>query len=166
MTPQQQVALAVNAAIYAGLIAFVLYREMSEHQLRLPRLVLAPAILGLFALQQLGRQHLNLGPATVAFLAANVNIGAAAGVWRGTTFRIWSQAGSVRTKGTTVTLVSWGVLIAVRLPFLAVSHVAKMSEGVVIGELLLALAATFAAQNVVLWLRVGRGATALTAGAR
>ncbi len=46
-----------------------------------------------------------------------------------------------------------GVLIAIRVPFAAASHAANYAQGLVIGELLLALAVTFAAQNAVMWLR-------------
>jgi hypothetical protein len=109
-----------------------------------------------FALQQLGRQDLAFELVTVAFLAVNLAVGLAAGVWRGTTFRIWIDAGVTMTRGTAVTLVAWGVLIAIRLPFAFVSHAARYPQGLVIGELLLALAVTFAAQNVVIWLRAGR----------
>ncbi len=55
-----------------------------------------------------------------------------------------------------VTLIAWGVLIAIRVPFAAASHVANYAQGLVIGELLLALAVTFACQNAVIWLRATR----------
>lgn len=152
----QQVGLVANVAIYIALIGFILYREMTAHQLRLPRLVIPPAVLGLFALQQLSRHGLTIDRSAVAFLGVNLAVGLVAGIWRGTTFRIWSEAGMVMTRGTATTLVSWGVLIAIRVPFALVSHVSKLPQGVVIGELLLALAATFGAQNVVLWLRSSR----------
>jgi hypothetical protein len=152
----EQVGLVVNIAIYAGLIGFVLYRQMTPQPLRGRRLVLLPAALGLLGLQQLGRQHLAADFGTVGFLSFNLSVSFAAGVWRGTTFRVWSEGGTLMTKGTLVTLVAWGVLIAIRLPFAYVSHVANLSQGLVVGELLLALAATFAAQNAVIWLRSGR----------
>lgn len=149
----QQVGLLVNVGIYVCLVAFILYREMSEHRLRPARLVVPPAVLALFAVQQLSRQHLSTDLTTIGLLGLNLAIGVLAGVWRGTTFRIWSDAGTVVTKGTGATLVSWAALIAVRLPFVVVSHTAKLAVGIGIGELLAGLAATFAAQNMVLWLR-------------
>jgi hypothetical protein len=63
------------------------------------------------------------------------------------------------TKGTGLTLVAWAVLLAIRLPIAYASHVANYPQGLVIGELLLALAATFAAQNAVIWIRASRLAT-------
>ena len=164
MTSQQLVGLVANGAIYVGLIGFVLYREMRPHQLRLRRLVLLPAVLGLFALQQLSRQQLTIDLSTVAFLGVNLAVGLIAGIWRGTTFRTWTEAGIVMNRGTVATLVAWGVLIAIRLPFAVVSHSTKLPQGLVVGELLLALAVTFAAQNAVLWLRASR-MTAMVAGA-
>lgn len=156
MTSQQVVAILVNGGIYVVLIAFVLYRQMSRQPLRPRRLVLLPAILGLFALQQLSRQRLPTDISTVAFLVVNVGVSLVLGLWRGTTFRVWSDAGIVFTKGTVATLVSWAVLIAIRIPFAFASHALTFPQGLVIGELLLALAITFAAQNAVLWARAGR----------
>ena len=129
MTSQQLVGLIADGPIYAGLIAFVLYREMSRT---------------------------NSG--------VNLAVGLVAGIWRGTTFRTWTEAGIVMNKGTVATLVAWGVLIAIRLPFALVGRVSKRPQGSVIGELLLALAVTFAAQNAVLWLRSSRLTAAVAGG--
>ncbi len=155
VTSQQIVAILVNGGIYVILIAFVLYRQMTRQPLRPRRLVLLPAVLGLFALQQLSRQRLPTDFSTAAFLVVNVVVSLGLGLWRGTTFRVWTDAGLVVTKGTVATLVSWGVLIAIRIPFAFTSHVLTF-QGLVIGELLLALAITFAAQNAVLWARASR----------
>lgn len=156
MTSQQIVAILVNGGIYVILIAFVLYRQMTRQPLRPRRLVLLPAVLGLFALQQLSRQRLPTDFSTAAFLVVNVVVSLGLGLWRGTTFRVWPDAGLVFTKGTIATLISWGVLIAIRIPFAFASHVLTFPQGLVIGELLLALAITFAAQNAVLWARASR----------
>lgn len=154
MSAQTLSALA-TIAIYAGLIGFVLYRQMRAQPLRGRRLVLLPAVLGLFAFQQLARQPLD-GLGTAALLVLSLAVGAAAGLWRGTTFRLWDQQGAVYVKGSRMTLVAWAALIAARLPFAVVSYEAKLPQGLVIGELLLALAVTFAAQNAVVWMRAGR----------
>jgi len=96
----------------------------------------------------------------VALLVASIAVSILAGLWRGTTFRVWMEAGVVMTKGTAITLIAWGVLIAIRLPIAYASHAANYPQGLVIGELLLALAVTFAAQNAVIWVRSSRLATA------
>jgi hypothetical protein len=49
----------------------------------------------------------------------------------------------------------------IRIPFALASHAAHYPQGLTIGELLLALAVTFAAQNTVIWMRSGRLATQL-----
>lgn len=156
MTSGQLIGVVVNVAIYVALIGFVLYRQMSRVALNPRRLVLLPALIAVFAVQQLGRQTVTLDAGTLAFLGASLIVSVLAGIWRGTTFRIWTDAGVVMTKGTWVTLVAWGVLIAIRLPFAVAGHAANYPQGLVIGELLLALAFTFAAQNAVIWLRAGR----------
>ncbi len=122
MTSQQVVANLVNGGIYVVLIAFVLYRQMTRLPPRGRRLVLLPAVLGLFALPQLSRQRLSTDVSIIAFLVVNVGVSLELGLWRGTTFRVWTDAGIVFTKGTIATLVSWGVLIAIRIPFAVASH--------------------------------------------
>lgn len=59
-------------------------------------------------------------------------------------------------KGTAMTLVTWAVLIVIRLPFAFLGYAAVHSQGFVVGELLLALAVTFVAQNAVIWARTKR----------
>lgn len=163
----QSLSALVTVAIYAGLIGFVLYRQMTAQPLRGMRLVVFPVVMGFFAFQQLGRQPLTAssssgsglaggGASTIALLVLSLVIGVAAGLWRGTTFRIWEQGGVVFVKGTVMTLVTWGVLIVARLPFALLGHTANLPQGFVIGELLLALAVTFAAQNAVIWARANR----------
>lgn len=153
MVSAQLVGLIVNVGIYVALIAFVLYRQMSRLQLNLRRLVLLPGILAVIAIQQLSRQTLAIDGGTVAFLGGSLAVSVLAGMWRGTTFRIWLEGGVVMTKGTAMTLVSWLVLILVRVPFAFAGHAAGYAQGLVIGELLLALAVTFAAQNAVMYVR-------------
>lgn len=156
MSPDQLVGLAVNVAIYVALIAFVLYRQMSARPLRGRRLVLFPAALGVFGLQQLARQPIAMDVGAVVLLVAGLVVGLVAGLWRGTTFRLWSDAGLVLVKGTAMTLVTWAVLIVLRLPFVFLGQSANHPQGFAVGELLLSLAVTFAAQNVVVWARAKR----------
>jgi hypothetical protein len=156
MTSDQRVGIIVNVAVYVALIGFVLYRQMSRLPLNTRRLVLLPAVIAVFAVQQLSRQSFTVDLGTVAFLGLSLAVSVLAGLWRGTTFRMWIETGVVMTKGTAITLVAWGVLIAIRLPFAFASHAAKYPQGLVIGELLLALAVTFAAQNAVIWQRSTR----------
>jgi hypothetical protein len=160
MTSDQVVGIVVNVGIYVALIGFVLYRQMSRLPLNPRRLVLLPVLIAVFALQQLSRHPLPFDLGMVALLVASIAVSILAGLWRGTTFRVWMEAGVVMTKGTAITLIAWGVLIAIRLPIAYASHAANYPQGLVIGELLLALAVTFAAQNAVIWVRSSRLATA------
>ncbi|GAA1152096.1 hypothetical protein GCM10009630_57980 [Kribbella jejuensis] len=155
MSGDQLVGLVANVVIYAGVIAFVLYRQMSAQPVRGLRLVVLPAVLGLLGLEQLVRQPLVPG-AGMSVLGVGLVIGLAVGVWRGTTFRVWAEAGRVLAKGTAMTLVTWAVLIVVRLPFAFLGFTAHRPRGFVIGELLLVLGATFGAQNAMIWVRANR----------
>lgn len=156
MSPDQLVGLAANVVIYLGLVAFVLYRQMSARPIRGLGLVLLPAVLALFGMQQLLDQPLTSGLGGVAVVAVGLVIGLAVGLWRGMTFRVWADAGQAMAKGTAMTLVSWAVLIVVRLPFAFLGFAADRPRGFVVGELLLALAETFATQNAVVWARAHR----------
>lgn len=156
MSPDQLVGLAINVGIYGALIAFVLYRQMSALPLRARALVLLPTVLGLLGLQQLSKQSLAGDWGSAALLVVGLVVGLAAGLWRGTTFRVWRDAGPVMVKGTGMTLVTWAVLIVVRLPFAFLGFTANHSQGLVASELLLALAVTFAAQNAVVLARAKR----------
>ena len=156
MASSQLVGVVVNVAIYVALIGFILFRQMSRVQLNPRRLIILPAVMAVFAIQQLSRQTLTLDIGTVALLLASLAVSLLAGIWRGTTFRVWSESGVVMTQGTKITLVAWGVLILIRIPFAAATHASNFAQGLVIGELLLALAVTFAAQNAVIWLRATR----------
>ena len=156
MASSQLVGVVVNVAIYVALIGFILFRQMRRASLNPRRLILPPGLMAVFAIQQLSRQTLTFDLGTVAFLVTSLAVSILAGIWRGTTFRIWNEAGVVMTKGTVVTLIAWGVLIVIRMPFAVASHAANYAQGLVIGELLLALAVTFAAQNAVIWLRATR----------
>ena len=74
MTSAQLVGILVNVGIYLALIVFVLYRQMSRLPLNPRRLVLLPAIIAIFALQQLGRQPLAFDFGAVAFLLARLAV--------------------------------------------------------------------------------------------
>ncbi len=156
MASSQLVGVAVNIAIYLALIGFILFRQMRRMALNPRRLILLPGVMAVLAIQQLSRQTLTLDLGTLAFLVASLGVSLLAGIWRGTTFRVWSEAGVVMTSGTVVTLIAWAVLIVIRIPFAAASHAANYAQGLLIGELLLALAVTFAAQNAVIWQRATR----------
>ena len=156
MTTPQLVGIVANVAIYVLVIAFILFRQMTAQQIRPARLVLLPAILLVFAVQQLTSQHLTLSASTVAYLAINLGVSIAAGLWRGTTFRVWAQFGATMMRGTRLTLAAWAALIAIRVAFAFAEHATRYGQGVVIGELLLALAFTFATQNIVIWRRAGQ----------
>lgn len=156
MGSEQTTAILINVAIYAALIVFIIYRQMSARPLRVALLVLLPALLALFAVQQIAGARVTVTAELVAILGINVVLSVVLGLWRGATFRLWNDSGGVMIRGTVLTLVTWAVLIATRLPSIVVSHAQNYPQGFVIGELLLALAITFAAQNVVIWLRAGR----------
>jgi hypothetical protein len=155
MSGDQLAGLVANVVIYVGVIAFVLYRQLSAQPVRGLRLGVLPAVLGAIGLEQLVRQPLVSGSG-VSVLAVGIAVGLAVGLWRGTTFRVWVDAGRVLAKGTAMTLVTWAVLIVVRLPFAFLGFSAHRPRGFAIGELLLALAATFGAQNAVIWARANR----------
>ena len=82
-------------------------------------------------------------------------MGVVLGFRRGTTFRIWvGESGEALMQGTRVTLLFWVVTVAAKVALSIVGQQVGMSSlasGAT--ELLIPLAATLAAQNIVVYLR-------------
>ncbi len=101
------------------------------------------------------------GLVATVLLGLNVALGAAFGLARGATVRVWRDvAANWMTQGTFVTLGLWVAAIAARigLGFLGQGLPSK-------GSIALFVGVTFGAQGLVVWLRM-QGATVLPAMAR
>ena len=127
-----------------------------------PRWLLgAPLVMGLFGVQA----DLKAPPETAlatALFAANLGAAVVLGLARGASSRVWRAAeGTWMQRGTLLTLGLWILSLAVRVGLgLAGNLDAELST------VLLFLAVTFGAQNLVVWLRTGGAQVATTVGVR
>jgi hypothetical protein len=134
--------------IALGILIFI--RQFQPHQLTSRTLILAPAALGFVGLH--GLNYLD-SVGAAAFFAVNAAVAVAFGVWRGYTFRVWSQKGGTWLQGTMTTLLLWVAAVAVRAVLMGVGYAAGLSNAGAGLQLALLLGITFAVQNAVLWMR-------------
>jgi hypothetical protein len=153
---------------YAALIVFFVYRQFATGKVSTGNLVVIPFLLAFGAVQSFGHSGPVLSPLSVGFLALNAVVGIAFGLWRGQTFAVWNQAGVTMRKGTWMTLVNWLGLIGVRVLAAVAAGFAGIATGQMTGDMLVSLCLTFAAQNVVIWIRAeaAAGRTVLRAAVR
>jgi hypothetical protein len=143
--------------LWAAAAVLLVLRQFVPGAVR-PRVLLAlPLVLGLVGVQAVAAAP----PATaVALLLFSANVAAALtlGLLRGASMRVWRAADGVAMRqGTTLTLVLWAVSIAIRV------GLGLLDRGQLPPDTIaFFLAATFGAQNLVLWLRTG-GVQALAA---
>ena len=139
--------------LYAALVLFAVYRQFAANRVSNRTLLVIPALLAFGAFQTLS--HAALGPADIALLALNATVGLGLGLWRGQTYRIWTDGdGFAWQKGTWMTAASWGVLIASRVVVAVGVTILGFNTAQLTGDLLGSLFVTFAAQNAVIWLRI------------
>lgn len=136
-----------------GILALILYRQMQAAPLNPKRLVAIPALLAFGAVQYAPALS-GVDFASAAVAAFGVAVGLVFGVLRGLSVRTWSAAdGTAWTQGTWATLALWGALIAFRITMAGVDRLLGLGSQATIAEMVMTLFATFAAQNLVTWLR-------------
>ena len=142
-----------------GILAFILFRQMQASPMNPRRLLLIPALLAYGTLQYMpALSGIDVIGATLAVVG--VAAGLVLGALRGLSIRTWTAAdGTAWTQGTRTTLALWGFLIAFRIAMAIVDRLFGLGTQAMLAEMLMTLFATFAAQNLVTWLRAGGGLT-------
>jgi len=138
-----------STVIWIAVAALLFIRQFQPHPARGNLLLFAPLILVFLGIRGLT----DGGIAEIAFLAVNAAVAVGFGIWRGQSFRVWTQGSEIWMQGTLVTLGLWGVSIAVRIGLMATGHLLGISTANTMPELLILLGITFGAQNAVLWMR-------------
>jgi hypothetical protein len=138
---------------YAALVVFFVYRQLATGPVTGRSLVLMPALLAYGTIQTLGHSPLGTTPLSVGFLTVNSLLGIGFGLWRGQTFAVWSEGATILRRGTWMTLWNWLALLGSRLILASAAVLAGVGPGSMTGDLLVSLFLTFAAQNVVIWMR-------------
>ncbi len=149
-----------NALLVLLVIVLVFFRLMRKHQISVAFLIVVPAVLIYFGIDNL-KGTFEVGE--IVILSVSIVVEIFIGLWLGTTYRMWRQPPKDTSEaaeeevwlvGTRVTLFAWLVAFGLRfvasaLGYTFVDHYDDSSE------LLLSLAATFIGQNIVLAQRGG-----------
>ena len=141
--------LLANGLLWAAVAVFVIARQFMVRAIRPAAMLGLPVVVGFLGAQSLLASP-PAGPTAVLLLAVNVGLGAAMGVVRGVTVRIWQDpAQGWMMQGTLLTLVAWLVSIGLKAGLGLVDHSAFSSS-----ELGVLLAVTFGVQSLVVWARM------------
>lgn len=137
-----------NPLVIAAFAALVIARQFLPRPVRAGSLVVVPLVAGVLGLQALASSP-PAGALAVGLLVANLLVGAAMGVVRAVTVRLWRDAsGTWMMQGTLLTFVCWLLSIAVKVGLGVAGH------GFPTNEIALFVAVTFGAQYLVVWLRM------------
>lgn len=143
----------VTLLLIGGLVVWAVARQVQARQVTPRSLVLVPVIALFFAVQQ-GSNLNDLGLTSWIFIALSAAAGLVLGVARGFTIRTWIAAdGTAWMKGTALTMALWAALILFRVAASIVAHFAGVPTAAMIGEIMIMVALTFGAQNLVVWMR-------------
>ena len=145
---------AADILLIAAAVVWILAKQIRTEPVKPRLLVLAPLLLAYFGLRSISAS-LWQNAADLALLALSAAVSAGLGVWRGRTIAVWRDASGVwLRRGSKLTLALWGALFAARGVLYAVDVATGRPEASGVGALLLTLAISFAAQNVVIALRM------------
>jgi len=141
--------LLANGLLWAAVAVFVIARQFMVRAIRPAAMLGLPVVVGFLGAQSLLASP-PAGPTAVLLLAVNLGLGAAMGLVRGVTVRVWQDpAHGWFMQGTLLTLVAWLVSIGLRLGLGLADHGSFST-----GEIGLLLGVTFGAQSLVVWARV------------
>jgi hypothetical protein len=102
---------AVEIVLIAAAVIFVIGRRLVGEPLQARRLLLMPAVLGIWGFTQLG----HLDPAAIAVLVAEAVVALGLGAARGLTIAVYEQAGHLWYRYRPMTLAVWVATIGVRV---------------------------------------------------
>lgn len=155
---QHASTLLIQGVIMVAVVALILIRQMRVRQVTTKQLVRFPLIFAVIGVVSLHGTVLT-GMVGDALLAGELALAAVLGLARGASGRVWCSDGIWWSKGTPTTLVLWVVSFAVRIAASAVAGVLGVSASMGTGAIFCFVAATLAAQSVVVARRtVGLGA--------
>jgi hypothetical protein len=146
----------LSPLLLVAVAVFVIVRQLAPQAIRPRSLLVVPLVAGYLGFQGLTGAP-PAGVLAIGLLAVNLVLAVGLGALRGATMRVWQSAsGAWMSQGTLVTLGLWLALIAVRLAMAVLDRGALPLQ-----EIGLVVAATFGAQNLIVWLRTQSGAAAV-----
>jgi hypothetical protein len=156
---------AANILLIAAAVVWILAKQVGPAPVKTRLLVAAPLIMAYFGIKNTPASTWK-DEADLAFIAIGAVFSIALGLWRGTTIRVWRESdGSWWRAGSKYTLHLWGALLVVRaiLVGAADSTGHKAADG--LGPILVSLALSFAAQSVVIAMRMSDASASTSAPA-
>ena len=145
---------AANILLIAAAVVWILARQVKPAPVKTRLLVAAPLIMAYFGIKNTPASTWK-DEADLAFIAIGAVFSIALGLLRGTTIRVWRESdGSWWRAGSKYTLYLWGALLAVRAILAGAADATghKAADG--LGPILFSLALSFAAQSVVIAMRM------------
>ncbi len=147
-----QQAVAVNAAIFLAVLAYVLHRQFSTRAVT-SRTFMLISILFAYGLYS----GLPTAPLGITLLGTSVVVSIGFGLWRGASMRMWlAPDGVVYRRGTTLTITLWVITVTIKIAIDVWETTRTHTFST--GSIWLAMAVTLAVQQLVLL----RRATTLT----
>lgn len=156
---------AANILLIAAAVVWILAKQVRPAPVKTRLLVAAPLIMAYFGIKNTPASTWK-DEADLAFIAIGAVFSIALGLWRGTTIRVWRESdGSWWRAGSKYTLYLWGALLAVRAVLVGAADSTghKAADG--LGPILVSLALSFAAQSVVIAMRMSDASTSTSAPA-
>jgi len=139
---------ATGALIGLAVVVFFIVRQFSTRPVASWWMVAVPAALAVFG----ARDLVLLDTSGWVLLAISSSLGVGLGFARGVTFRVWVAAhGTALMRGTALTLLLWVATIAIKTGLSVFAGYSGIGTNT--AEMLLPVAATLAAQNLVVYLR-------------
>ncbi len=148
------VITVANVILITAAVVWILWKQVRPAPIKARMLVLAPLVMGYFGVKDTPSSTWSSGTA-VTLIAVGAVFSIGLGLARGATIRVWrEQDGRMWRQGSKYTMFLWGALLVVRVVVAAVASATHDHAATGTGPILLSLALTFAAQNVVTGLRM------------
>jgi hypothetical protein len=145
-----------SALIGLAVAVFFIVRQFSTRRVASPWMLVVPLVLLYFGLSSgFGQSGFGqLDSTGWAVLAVNLALSIGLGVVRGNSFRLWlGPSGEALMRASYLTLLLWLATIAVKLVLVVVENRTGLAATSTSAELMLPIAATLAAQNLMVYLR-------------
>ena len=151
------ITLVADIVLIVAAVAWILFKQVQPPRVKPGLLVIVPVVLAYFGITTTaGKTWSNSADLLLIVLGAAISI--ALGIPRGATIRVWAaDDGRWWRQGSKATLALWGALFVARAGLYVTAQASGHQAASGVGPLLFALALSFAAQNVVIALRMRPG---------
>ena len=151
------VTLVADILLIVIAVGWILFKQVQAAPVKHRLLVIAPVLLGYFGITSTAQKTWD-NSGDLLFILVGVAISVALGVPRGATIRVWmAEDGVWWRQGSKATLALWGALFLARGGLYVIAQASGHQAASGVGPLLFALAVSFAAQNIVIAVKMQQG---------